>query len=47
MNVASLASDYLPEPPTPNKSAFPKGCLKILAILATWSQASKKRISFI
>jgi hypothetical protein len=39
MKDDSLDSDYLPEPPTPTRSAFPQGSEIILAILLMCSIA--------
>ena len=47
MNVPIRASDYLPEPPTPNSRAFPYGYRIILAIRAMCSVASMNITNFI
>ena len=39
MNADNLANDYLPEPPTPTKSALPTGKSIILQILEICSMA--------
>lgn len=47
INAESLVKDYLPEPPTPTKRAFPPGISKILQILDICSIASENRTKFI
>jgi len=47
MKAESFDKLYLPEPPTPTKSAFPVGKSKILIILQMCSMASLKRTKFI
>mmetsp|Transcript_9193 Transcript_9193/g.38628 ORF Transcript_9193/g.38628 Transcript_9193/m.38628 type:complete len:250 (-) Transcript_9193:487-1236(-) len=39
MNVASLASDCLPEPPTPTSIALPRGRSRMRVTRVTWSMA--------
>ena len=43
INAANLVSVYFPLPPTPTNKAFPRGCLKILHILAICYRHSGKR----
>jgi hypothetical protein len=42
MNDDNLASDYLPEPPTPTSNALPLGEFIILESLNKWNRASSK-----
>ena len=42
MKEDNFASDYLPEPPTTTRSAFPLGELIILVSLKRWNRASSK-----
>jgi len=42
MNDDNLASDYLPEPPTPTSNALPLGEFIILESLNKWNRGSSK-----
>lgn len=43
MPAANLVNDYLPEPPTPTKSAFPPDYLTILSIISKCSTAKENK----